>query len=330
MKALDLYCCGGGAGEGLRMAGFEVTGVDREDHRASYERHGKTFIQGDVLTLDISFIRQFAFVWASPPCQFACTIIPKSQREQHEAKWRQEQRHLNLIPATRALLERAGVPFAIENVMGAQHELRNPIRLCGTQFGLAVYRHRYIEIHGFEVDALPKCCHRNSGIGALSGGITPVRTERYTNTQAAALRAGEAPSGFEAKEVRFPSHGDRIDHIYLPVTEQTKKRTYEVYKRHFARSIKEALRIAEQLCSLTPEEKRAEEERYTAELRARLPEGAKQMYPIYGLTKSRGSNDEWATAMGGLDGFTRHELREAIPPAYSKWIAESFLKSRAS
>ena len=28
MKALDLFCCEGGAGMGLSLAGFEVTGVD--------------------------------------------------------------------------------------------------------------------------------------------------------------------------------------------------------------------------------------------------------------------------------------------------------------
>lgn len=28
VRLLDLFCCAGGAGEGYRMAGFEVTGVD--------------------------------------------------------------------------------------------------------------------------------------------------------------------------------------------------------------------------------------------------------------------------------------------------------------
>lgn len=324
-KALDLFCCGGGAGEGLRLAGFDVTGVDRDDHRAAYEQNGKTFVQADVTSLTPDYVRQFDFVWASPPCQFACTIVPRAQREKHEARWQANGTHINMIPATRALLEQAGVPYAIENVMGAKDHLRDPVRLCGTQFGLSVYRHRYIEVSGFTVRDLPKCNHRNSGIGALSGGIQPVRREKYANDAVAALRAGQAPDGFEAREVRFPSHGDRVDHIYIPSTEETRRRTHDMYKRGFARSIMEALRITEQLRSLTATEQREEQERYESELRARLPEGAKQMYPIYGLTKQRGSNEEWADAMGGLHGFSRHELREAIPPAYSKWVAESFL-----
>ncbi len=34
-------------------------------------------------------------------------------------------------------------------------------------------------------------------------------------------------------------------------------------------------------------------------------------------------------AMGGLEWMTREELSEAIPPAYSQWIAEQWLRSRA-
>lgn len=308
------------------MAGFEVTGVDNnKDHKKSYCTNGKSFVEGDVLKLSTQFIKRFDFVWASPPCQVHCSIIPKSQREKHEERWKAEGRHLDLIPATRALLERAGVPFVIENVIGAKKHLVNPVQLCGTQFGLSVYRHRYFETHGFQIKPLPKCKHTNSGIGALSGGIKPVRSECYTSEDLAALKAGEAPEGFEAREVRFPSHGDRIDHIYLPVTKTTQERCRELYKRNFARSIKEALRITEQLRALTEAESRGERERYSAELRARLPEGATQMWPVYGTTKSRGSNKEWSEAMGGLDWLDRNELREAIPPAYAKWIGGSFL-----
>ena len=32
MRALDLYCCAGGASKGLADAGFDVTGIDIEAH----------------------------------------------------------------------------------------------------------------------------------------------------------------------------------------------------------------------------------------------------------------------------------------------------------
>lgn len=63
---------------------------------------------------------------------------------------------------TRELLIAAGVPWVIENVVGAP--LRNPILLCGSMFGLRtpdgaeLRRHRLFET-SFPVTA-PKCQHR--------------------------------------------------------------------------------------------------------------------------------------------------------------------------
>lgn len=332
MRCLDLFCGGGGAGEGLRAVFDEVVGYDKDDHRESYERNGKRFVQGDVFSLTPEYIRNnFDFVWASPPCQFACTIVTRTQRERHQQRWQEEQgRHINHIPGVRKLLVEAGVPFVIENVQGAKKHLINPKKLCGTQFGLGVYRHRFFECHGFEMEEPPKCDHRGSGIGALAGHVRPMRTEWYANEEVAALRAGDAPPGFEAKEVHFPSHHDRVDHVYLPVTDEMKAQTRAIYKRNFARSIKEALRVSQHLRPLTDEERVLEASRYHRSLRTRLPAGAKQMYPIYGLTKQRGSNEEWSNALGGLPWFTRHELRECIPPAFSKYIAEAFVAHRAA
>ena len=70
-------------------------------------------------------------------------------------------RHPNLIPATRERLLATGKPFVIENVENVRRHLRQPIRLCGTMFGLNLWRHRYFEIHPF-LDAtllLTPCCH---------------------------------------------------------------------------------------------------------------------------------------------------------------------------
>lgn len=45
IKLLDLFCCAGGAGEGYRLAGLDVTGVDIEPQ----PNHPHRFILGDAL-----------------------------------------------------------------------------------------------------------------------------------------------------------------------------------------------------------------------------------------------------------------------------------------
>lgn len=145
MKALDLYCGAGGASEGLRRAGFDLVGVDEVDQ----PNYPFDFIRSNALSTPIDFVRQFDFVWASPPCQFA-TAYKRRRAHVRPA--------LNLIPGTRELLLEAGVPFVIENVAGARDELRDPVMLCGSSFGLDVRRHRYFEAWGFSIPVVP-CDH---------------------------------------------------------------------------------------------------------------------------------------------------------------------------
>jgi DNA (cytosine-5)-methyltransferase 1 len=143
LKAIDLFCCAGGASEGLHRAGFSVHGVDLEYQR---EYPFSTFEQGDALDVSVDRLRCFDFVWASPPCQ-AFTAYKRRKNHVREA--------LNLIPQTRELLRAAGVPYIIENVPGAP--LENPITLCGSMFGLDVKRHRIFEA-SFPL-APPPCDH---------------------------------------------------------------------------------------------------------------------------------------------------------------------------
>lgn len=145
MKALDLFCGAGGASYGIASEGFEVTGLDLCDHAASYPFR---FIHGDFLCLDIEYLRAFDFVWASPPC---LAFTAYQRRPGHVAS------AANLIPETRALLEAAGVPWVIENVPGARAELRDPMMLCGSSFGLDIRRHRYFEA-SFPIPPVP-CDH---------------------------------------------------------------------------------------------------------------------------------------------------------------------------
>jgi DNA (cytosine-5)-methyltransferase 1 len=144
--ALDLFCCAGGASMGLHRAGFDVIGVDIRPQ----PRYPFRFVQADALRPPFD-LRQFDFIWASPPCQ-AHTALRKM--------WNAKP-HADLIPQTRELLRASGVPYAIENVPGSP--LKSTLRLCGTMFdlrtpcGAELRRHRYFET-SFIILA-PTCRH---------------------------------------------------------------------------------------------------------------------------------------------------------------------------
>lgn len=124
-KAIDLFCCAGGAGMGLHRAGFDVVGVDiRPQPRYPFEFH-----QADALTFDLG---GFDFIWASPPCQ----AFTAAQRLRGNA-------HPKLVGPVRERLCSAGALYCIENVVGAP--LSHPVELCGIMFGLKTYRHRLFE-----------------------------------------------------------------------------------------------------------------------------------------------------------------------------------------
>ena len=161
LRALDLYSGAGGASRGLMDAGFSVTGVDIAP-QPNYCGH--RFIQADVLALSVDFIASFDFAWASPPCQALSAM-----RRLHNAR-----PHLNLIPQTRALLKASGRPYTIENVEEARWALIDPVRLCGSSFGLEaagreLRRHKLFEISGFRVVA-PQCAHTDRPVLGIYGG----------------------------------------------------------------------------------------------------------------------------------------------------------------
>lgn len=149
-RALDLFCCAGGATRGLQEAGFHVTGVDTKP-QPHYV--GDRFYLGDALDFPIE---GFDFVWASPPCQAftALRFMPTAKE------------HPNLIPQTRDKLLRAQVPYCIENVEGAPlGDSGHLILLCGTMFGLQTVdgraelrRHRLFET-SFSIALRPACNH---------------------------------------------------------------------------------------------------------------------------------------------------------------------------
>ena len=128
---LDLFCCAGGAGEGYRLAGFDVLGVDIRPQ----PKNPHPFVMADALEYLREHGHKYDLIHASPPCQ-AYTKAGK--------QWRKEGReYVDLIAATRESLVANGKPWIIENVPGAP--LRNPILLNGSAFGIRVHRPRYFE-----------------------------------------------------------------------------------------------------------------------------------------------------------------------------------------
>lgn len=100
------------------------------------------FHQGDAVEFIKEHGHEFDVVHASPPCQ-ANIAITKGNRGR--GGWTDN--HVNLIPATRAALDRlpARIITVIEN--GMTNQLRPDLVLCGLQFGLKVFRHRYFELN---------------------------------------------------------------------------------------------------------------------------------------------------------------------------------------
>lgn len=168
-KLLDLFCKAGGAGEGYRRAGFEVTGVDIEPQK-NY-KPGK-FIQADALAYVAQYGWMYDAIHASPPCQAHTQL-----KSLHKGDESYNERHIDLIPQTRYWLKAIGVPYVIENVAGAKGSLIDPIMLCGAQFGLKVYRHRLFESNVFLM-AMPHAPHRDkppsAGHGASPKGFVTV------------------------------------------------------------------------------------------------------------------------------------------------------------
>jgi len=165
IRALDLFAGAGGATAGLMQAGLNVTAID---NKPQPHNPANRFIRGDVFDLSLAFLRQFSFIWASPPCQ-AHTAL----KHAHNAK-----PHIDVIESARRMLVASGVDYCIENVINAP--LVNPITLCGSMFncatpdGAQLRRHRLVET-SFPILA-PPCRHRPGPVLGCYGGHLRRRT----------------------------------------------------------------------------------------------------------------------------------------------------------
>jgi len=178
-RLLDLFCGAGGAAKGYYDAGFEVVGVDIMPQ----PNYPFEFIHGDAIeflermvaggTFEWKGPGLFAAVHASPPCQAHSTL---------GSLWK-DRKHPDLVAPTRDLLAAWGLPYVIENVVGAP--LLNPIMLCGSTFGLGangrqLRRHRLFE-SSVMVMAYP-CQHIGQPVGVYGYGGGGSMTRGYKGT----------------------------------------------------------------------------------------------------------------------------------------------------
>lgn len=139
---LDLFAGAGGAGEGYARAGFRVVGVDLNPKPLRHNPH-EHYVGDALAVLDTLLdggvwqgyhLSDIAAIHASPPCQGYSVVKGMASKT-----------HPMLIDPVRHRLMGTGLPYVIENVAGASHALPSSIVLCGTHFGLKVYRHRLFE-----------------------------------------------------------------------------------------------------------------------------------------------------------------------------------------
>lgn len=154
-KILDLFCGSGGAGMGYHRAGFDVYGIDLTPQ----PDYPFPFYQGDAVealerlragemlpftnpdgSVEWVGIESFTAVHGSPPCQpYSTGVVSRSSKWNH-TKGKDEPA---LIGAVHAQLEALGVPWVIENVMGAKAHMPDPsFVLCGSMFDRPIPRHR--------------------------------------------------------------------------------------------------------------------------------------------------------------------------------------------
>jgi DNA (cytosine-5)-methyltransferase 1 len=142
-RLVDLFCGAGGAAMGYHRAGFEVVGVDI----APQPHYPFEFIQTDALSFVGYFweerdqtARKFDAIHASPPCQAYTQMSAK-----HRGKGGKADSWPDLIGPTRELLQTTGLPYVIENVVGARKKMEPTLLLHGGMFNLGVHRPRLFE-----------------------------------------------------------------------------------------------------------------------------------------------------------------------------------------
>jgi SAM-dependent methyltransferase len=153
LTVLDLCCGAGGAGMGYWLAGYNVVGVDVKPQ----PHYPFPFIQADAIEYVRTYGAAYDLRHASWPCQHRAAITKGTNRHLQD-------RYPDLLAPGREAMLAAGGPYVIETT-----ECRPDVRLCGTQFGLPILRHRDFEVHGWTPMAPPHAPHRGRVRGHRHG-----------------------------------------------------------------------------------------------------------------------------------------------------------------
>lgn len=159
-RLLDTFCGAGGCSMGYHRTGFDVVGVDHKPQK----NYPFSFILGDVFDVLARLIAGEAILasdgkWYTLDDFVAVSASPPCQRYSEGTPMKYKMNHPDLIEITRAVLIDSRKPYVIENVAGARGMLYRTVMLCGTMFGLSVWRHRYFEIVPFFFMSPATCQH---------------------------------------------------------------------------------------------------------------------------------------------------------------------------
>lgn len=206
---LDLFCCAGGASAGYYRAGFDVTGVDI----SAQPNYMFPFRKADAVTFPLD---GFDAVHASPPCQSYSGMT--NCRPGLSGEYPQ------LVDVMRERLKAWGGPWVLENVAGSglaeQDDLfgSSGVLLCGTMFGLELYRHRLFETsfpvtspsHPRHLTPASKAGHWEPGtIISVAGNCAPIQRAR------AAMGGVDWMTRDELAESIPPAFAEHIGHALL-------------------------------------------------------------------------------------------------------------------
>jgi len=147
-NVLEFMCGAGGATLGFLQAGANVVGIDIDPACERHYPKPARFICHDVFTIESildwpQLLKWTDLFWAGPECE-GNSRATKIRGDQSE--------HEDQIARVRAMFQRFGKPYVIENVPEAAtkfHRMRADITLNGYTVGLMLDRPRVFEISGF-------------------------------------------------------------------------------------------------------------------------------------------------------------------------------------
>jgi DNA (cytosine-5)-methyltransferase 1 len=218
VRLLDLFCGAGGCSVGYHRAGFEVVGVDIEEHPDYPYLMQVTDAMRVVRTPGV--LAAFDVVHASPPCQRYSTATAVEFRD----------RHPDFIAELRDALDDWGGVYVIENVPGSP--LRDPVRVCGSSFDLGVRRHRLFESNIALRESL--CDHAGREVWGVHGD--------HPDRPGGWLRPNGQSRGLKATSVEHAQEAMGID--WMTTWADLKEAVPPAYTEFIGRQLLESLTLS--------------------------------------------------------------------------------------